>query len=679
MACIYKINGKTFNTTEEIQNYVSSDEFVSVLAKGNSGISKEVRNLILNKYEKTNEVREIEDGQNETKNEGIKSKGKNDGQKTNDVQNEEVTEGGVKAPQVTEGKPIAEQEKAGSVGVEEENSALKDVESTAKALDEKSSPDFKNTIEEKLSKFDKQIAEKKFPSALEVAEHVLPRSIFNKYKALYELAARNNITVSSERLPSGMTAAWAYNNIQINKDVAKYYLGSYEEFAETINHEIIHGLISRGVRDNYGLSNDLQGIMEKIVDAFSSAPSEVRDIISYIQDTRNEFTEKDIQGATEQELDSNKLREVGSLEELITYAFTNSEFAKFLDSIPASKNIEAKGNSIFQQLKNIIRDFISSVTKNPTALDEINSVLDKYFDTTWNESQIADRNKTYEWGLKFSANENIFDKYDNDNQKISEAYHAAKKDDSNPELVKAVEQLLKEQSKAGSESKSSEPSKSDKNYQEAQEVNAIVSKENPEASVLIQPKGEDLSLTAVYVGKEKRGKGIGSKVLESVKKQADKLGKKVVLDATNELDSETDLEKLDNFYKKNGFLKIGENKYEYDPKAKDSSGDIGSRTDDSGTKKSDIAAVTNKGQSDKNVDSAEEVAETSKPKPENVKAIEEAMTKKSGTIKNEIIKEAANPTEVKKILDNLDAIKSKLAGLTTKDGDSVFSEECKWG
>jgi ribosomal protein S18 acetylase RimI-like enzyme len=333
MACIYKINGKTFNTTEEIQNYVSSDEFVSVLAKGNSGISKEVRNLILNKDEKTNEVREIEDGQNETKNEGIKSKGKNDGQKTNDVQNEEVTEGGVKAPEV----------------------------------------------------------------------------------------------------------------------------------------------------------------------------------------------------------------------------------------------------------------------------------------------------------------------------------------------------------KTGSESKSSEPSKSDKNYQEAQEVNAIVSKENPDASVLIQPKGEDLSLTAVYVGKEKRGKGIGSKVLESVKKQADKLGKKVVLDATNELDSETDLEKLDNFYKKNGFLKIGENKYEYDPKAKDSSGDIGSRTDDSGTKKSDIAAVTNKGQSDKNVDSAEEVAETSKPKPENVKAIEEAMTKKSGTIKNEIIKEAANPTEVKKILDNLDAIKSKLAGLRTKDGDSVFSEECKWG
>jgi hypothetical protein len=70
---------------------------------------------------------------------------------------------------------------------------------------------------------------------------------------------------------------------------------------------------------------------------------------------------------------------------------------------------------------------------------------------------------------------------------------------------------------------------------------------------------------------------------------------------------------------------------------------------------------------------------TTQVKEANVKAIEEAITKKSGTIKNEIIKEAANPTEVKKILDNLDAIKSKLAGFKTKDGDRIFSEECKWG
>jgi hypothetical protein len=182
--------------------------------------------------------------------------------------------------------------------------------------------------------------------------------------------------------------------------------------------------------------------MKKVIEAFDSAPSEVKDIISYIQDTRNEFTEKDIQGATEQELDSNKLREVGSLEELITYAFTNSEFAKFLDSIPSSKNIKVKGDSIFQQLKNIIRNFISNTAKAPTALDEINAVMDKYFDTSWNEKQISERNKQYEWGLKFNADEKIFDKYNNDSRQISEAYYAAKKDRSNTELVEAVEELL---------------------------------------------------------------------------------------------------------------------------------------------------------------------------------------------------------------------------------------------
>ena len=105
------------------------------------------------------------------------------------------------------------------------------------------------------------------------------------------------------------------------------------------------------------------------------------------------------------------------------------------------------------------------------------------------------------------------------------------------------------------------------NYKVAQEVTTEVSKENPDASVLLTPEGEDLSLTAVYVGKENRGKGIGTKVLESVKKQADKLGKKIVLDATTGLDEETDLGRLESFYEKNGFTKVGDNKFEYNPTA----------------------------------------------------------------------------------------------------------------
>jgi len=107
------------------------------------------------------------------------------------------------------------------------------------------------------------------------------------------------------------------------------------------------------------------------------------------------------------------------------------------------------------------------------------------------------------------------------------------------------------------------------NYEIAQEATRVVSEENPDASVLLTPKGEDLSLTAVFVKNEKRNKGIGTKVLESVKRQADRLGKKVVLDATTELDEETDLERLGNFYERNGFEKIGENKYQYTPKGQE--------------------------------------------------------------------------------------------------------------
>ena len=494
MACIYKINGKTFNTTEEIQNYVSSDEFVSVLAKGNLGISKEIRNLILNKDEKTNEVREIEDGQNETKNEGIKSKGKNDGQKTNDVQNEEVTEGGVKAPDVSKGS---------SVGG--------DVESTAKTMDD-----------------------------------------FDTFKDAVAYNVKRTADIGIDESEANYGDAKNINEIKLDLEKAGIQIEKVSQSSMSDgNYASFDGEKIKVTDENIPLQVLLHEIGEKVVLDLDKAKQK-------IEHANNIFEAVTTYGASRG-----------------NDAFADNFYLYFL----SPKTLKELSPNVYAELNKLIPQNIKDLGK---------SLMSKYGVT--------------EQTLKYNK-------------------------------PKAVESLLsKEQSKAGSESKSSEPSKSDKNYQEAQEVNAIVSKENPDASVLIQPKGNDLSLTAVYVGKEKRGKGIGSKVLESVKKQADKLGKKVVLDATNELDSETDLEKLDNFYKKNGFLKVGENKYEYDPKAKDSSGDIVSRTDDSGTKKSDIAAVTNKGQSDKNVDSAEEVAETSKPKPENVKAIEEATEKEITTV-----------------------------------------------
>jgi len=457
MACIYKINGKTFNTTEEIQNYVSSDEFVSVLAKGNLGISKEIRNLILNKDEKTtNEVREIEDGQREKGNEGKQSKGKNDGQKTNDVQNEEVTEGGVKAPQVKTIKnqiadlraaeqaeydamsnpkdkakreeiynrydklitPLLEQEKAGSVGAGGENPALKDVESTAKALD---------------------LVDKLKLSELEKLSGIYYHGNSSK-KIIDQLKDMGNgIHVGTKEQAKDLlnlqgTEGTLYKVKLSAKEIIE---GVDEEDSSNISQKDVDGLVRKYMADGYDYMT-----------SFNKAIKELREPFLY----KNQIGKAD-----------------------------------------ALKYINKKEGSS--------PDY-SIVTFNPNFTEIISAV-------------------SYDKNGKIII-------FDRTKKSISEAYHKAKADGSNPELVKAVEDVL---------------AKAPTQYTEA----------------------------------------------------------------------------------------------------------------------------------------ATPQAETSKPKPENVKAIEEAMTKKSGTIKNEIIKEAADPTEVKKILDNLDSIKSKLAGLTTKDGDSVFSEECKWG
>jgi len=211
-----------------------------------------------------------------------------------------------------------------------------------------------------------------------------------------------------------------------------------------------------------------------------------------------------------------------------------------------------------------------------------------------------------------------------------------------------VESVPIEEVENSNKVKGSEPSKSDKSYNEALKANIEVSKENPNASVLIQPKGEDLVLTAVYVGKEDRGKGIGTKVLESVKKQANKIGKKVVLDATNELDSETDLVRLGKFYERNGFVKVGENTYEYDPKNEVSSVGIGARIG--------IAETNDKEQSNKQPDSNNEeevvvekpiVAENTKSANKEVKSIEDKITELRAQEQAE--KDATDPNDQEKL------------------------------
>lgn len=862
MACIYKINEKTFNTTEEIQNYVSSDEFVSVLAKGNSGISKEVRNLILNKYEKTNEVREIEDGQNETKNEGIKSKGKNDGQKTNDVQNEEVTEGGVKAPQVKTIKNqiadlrAAEQAEYDAMSnpkdkakreeiynrydklitplLEQEQTqpALRDVESTAKALDGK---DVEQLFEKtKNTKYYRGQPTEDLPSKdIFISPNEIMGKMYTKGKGVLKKLSLNTSNlfdidnVVTKEFNDKLIDAW-------RKSVGTGILIP----AEIKNGEHIGGNYSQTLKENPQFRRALEELgYDGLLNNFSHLKLSIpkQEIIVFDKSNVSEINANLISEAYHKaKADGSNPELVEAVESLLSKeqapetkqieADTKQQIAEFGVNPDMVEPVHSVIGRVFESLKKAgltaaknVGDWVGigkGGIEKPYSLkinaDKSKRKLKLYHSSTniiSGDFKMSGKNNS--WGVFFSpkikysqgfgdmtydvtvepkntlvlqdkeAMQNPFfnitkeqyDKYVKDGydsiawyrggeltefialtndiiknkdlkygEKISNRTYKidpSKLEPIKPELKASVEggQPLFKDAEAQYRIESG------KNIVEAikdfngspratvaltheiihptvvsiidgakegnevgvKHAKTIVSefnKANPNSKVTVEDliEGNDAfkggttskQYRAVqeFIAKswEKYHREGGKGFSESFQKVLDQITEtfKVVYKSLSGKELTPELRKMfDEILGKESLLSkeqtTGENKYEYDPKAKDSSGDIVSRTDDSGTKKSDIAAVANKGQSDKNVDSAEEVAETSKPKPENVKAIEEAITKKSGTIKNEIIKEAANPTEVKKILDNLDAIKSKLAGFKTKDGDRIFSEECKWG
>ena len=68
------------------------------------------------------------------------------------------------------------------------------------------------------------------------------------------------------------------------------------------------------------------------------------------------------------------------LEEIVTYAFSNPEFAAFLNSIESVKKSDTK-RTFLDDLKDIIKEFIKEIAKtfNYTKLDELNDLVNEFF------------------------------------------------------------------------------------------------------------------------------------------------------------------------------------------------------------------------------------------------------------------------------------------------------------
>ena len=263
----------------------------------------------------------------------------------------------------------------------------------------------KDALIAKLNSFSERIKNKKFPNIIEFVEVVLPRQVALKYKDLYEIAAKVGIMVNIEigcLIGSDSCASWQYGSINIDPNVILREDLSINEVAELINHEVIHALLTHGINYNrYQLHLSLLPVFNIIINDFDNIPEDIKYIVSYIIDTSKEISKIEDFETGKKTLD---------LEELITYSFTDKEFAKYLDSKTSIVKEEDKKPSVFTTLKTIIRDDIGYHPNNKTLLDDICNIVEINFDIEWDVKQYGERNEKYGWNQKFNLFAEAFEK-----------------------------------------------------------------------------------------------------------------------------------------------------------------------------------------------------------------------------------------------------------------------------
>jgi hypothetical protein len=643
-----EINGKTFvNVT--LPKSVADYE----LAKSQQ------TPITQNKDEKTNEVREIEDGQNETKNEGIKSKGKNDGQKTNDVQNEEVTEGGVKAPQVTEGKPIAEQTQE------------KEQEATEKEI---------TTVAEKAS-----ITPKNAKDLYKVN-----RKLFglNKVQALASAITMDRM-VGAMAKRAGITKTAMYGRLKFEKaseqnlpQGVKFQVdawhGSPYEFDKFQTAFMGKGEGAQAF--GWGLYfTDLESIAKSYAEKLAFDPKQIKSEIEFTEKQIEEeeaiiksIENSDLAEKLKTDLDRRKSK-VLALKQNLEYLNKKTNLSRNLYKVSLNKGKSTSEYSWLEWDKNVSRNTISNflnyIGKSDAGFK--NNYLSGYLKDLNNGDFDNLTGKEFYEGFAKSA----LQKIGKPNPK-----------DISLTLLESGIDGVKYPAESISRGATSDTAKGfnyvvfDENAVSIEEVIKFQKDANKARGAAMVSMDGQAVIYAITDPNVSTPLHELAHVFEHYLTDAEKLAVKNWA-GTKQWDVQTS-EKFARGFEKylaegkapnSALEKVFANFKEWLTEIYN--GIVGSDIDIE--LNDDMRELYSKMLGEDFSTQKQEA--TPQVKEANVKAIEEAMTKKSGTIKNEIIKEAANPTEVKKILDNLDSIKSKLAGLTTKDGDSVFSEECKWG
>lgn len=212
--------------------------------------------------------------------------------------------------------------------------------------------------------------------ASDFIDKVFPPEIRQRYSMLYDLIAQSGVRiVMSNGLAARTGSFYAYTAGFVFIDPAVLRLASsMEDVAQGVNHELIHALgASVDGRVMAKMHKDLEGVFEILFKNKDRASEGVRAILDYIESSSREFS------VSEYDEEGNIAREQRDFEEIITYAFTNREFAEFLKSIEWAGAGKEGPKTLWDKLKELILEFMQNAGFSSSALERVTDIVNEYF------------------------------------------------------------------------------------------------------------------------------------------------------------------------------------------------------------------------------------------------------------------------------------------------------------
>ena len=96
------------------------------------------------------------------------------------------------------------------------------------------------------------------------------------------------VNVERGSVPYGVKASFGLGQINFDPFITQQEERNWIDFVESLNHEIIHGMLFQGISNSFALHSELVEVWKIVQANFDKASEPVQQIIAYIADTSRE-------------------------------------------------------------------------------------------------------------------------------------------------------------------------------------------------------------------------------------------------------------------------------------------------------------------------------------------------------------------------------------------------------